>query len=185
MAMPPGGQSSWHHSSDSYQLIDQGERVPWAMLNTPLSRSRLQLTTRSSHSASSWHYVFDVDAEGGAAIWTFHHPELPGGSRRLTWTAATAAHDLVPYPAVHQRGQFGDIAPGALLLATIEVTPGAIAVLDPRGAARVLVRLGGEPDPDWPAGERGVVADQGQVVATFCLPTGGGRVVNKVAVSLP
>lgn len=36
MAMPPGGGSSWFHSSDSYQLLDE-RGVEWAQLNVPLA----------------------------------------------------------------------------------------------------------------------------------------------------
>jgi hypothetical protein len=58
-------------------------------------------------------------------------------------------------------------------------------VVDARGVTRLLVVLGDAPDPSWPAGERGVVAQDGNAVACFCLPTGEGARVRKVATSLP
>jgi hypothetical protein len=53
MAMPPGGGSSWHYTSDSHQLPDKSGAL-WRMASTPLDRSELTFTFRSSHS----HYDF-------------------------------------------------------------------------------------------------------------------------------
>jgi len=71
----------------------------------------------------------------------------------------------------------------ALPLATLEARPSEIALVDARGATRLVVRLGEV--SDWPDGERGVIASGGTTVASFWLPTGEGARVSKVAVSLP
>jgi hypothetical protein len=93
MAMPPGGQSSWHHTSDSFHLLDEGD-VVWGL-----------------------------------------------------------------------------------------VGPDALAVIDARGRARLLVCRGSEADPAWPpGGERGSLAGG---AASFCMPVGPGMRVSAHAVSLP
>jgi hypothetical protein len=184
MAMPPGGGSSWAHSSDSYQILDE-HGAAWAQLNVPLTPASIRLTIRSSHSASEWHFLIDVAAKDGGAMWTYHHPRLPGGRRRLVWTAETPVEQLVPHPDVFPRGQFGRMEEDALPIATVEARAGEVALVDARGATRLVIRLGAAPDPAWPAGERGVVAAGETTIACFCLPTGERMRVHKVAVSLP
>jgi len=184
MAMPPGGGSSWFHSSDSYQLLDE-RGVEWAQLNVPLEPACVTFMVRSSYSASDWFSVFQIAAENGRAKWTFYHPRLPDGTRSLVWGAETPPDQLVPHPDVLPRGQFGRLVEDALPIATLQARQGAVELVDARGILRLLMMLGDAPDPAWPAGERGVVAYGGTTVACFCLPTGEGAGVRKVAVSPP
>jgi len=182
MAMPPGGQSSWFHHADAYQLYDERDQL-WAMLNVPLAAAGVTFGIRTTHSASDWFHLFRIDVESGHARWTFIHPRLPDGQRSLLWTADSPPHELVPHPDVLPRGQFGRLVEDALPLATLEARPSEIALVDARGATRLVVRLGEV--SDWPDGERGVIASGGTTVASFWLPTGEGARVSKVAVSLP
>lgn len=184
--MPPGGGSAWHHSSDSYQMLDDSGAV-WGMANMPLDRGNLTLTLRSSHSHHDFFYVLAVAAEqDGRASFTYHHPALPDGRCRSTWTAATPAAELVPYPAIRQRGQFGRPDDDAPVVATVLARPGDVTVLDGRAVARLHLRLGGDADPAWPAAaERGTIGRGGVAVATFCIPTGPDTPMRITAVSLP
>lgn len=186
MAMPPGGGSAWHHTSDSYQMLDDSGAV-WGMASTPLDRSRLTLTLRSSHSHHDFFSVLEVAAEeDGSASFAYHHPALPEGWRRLTWSAGAAPAELVPYPAIRQRGQFGRVADDAPVIATVLARPDEVTVLDGRAVARLHLRLGGDADPAWPAaGERDTIRRGGVAVAAFYIPTGPDTPMRISAVSLP
>lgn len=140
--MPPGGGSAWHHSSDSYQMLDDSGAV-WGMANMPLDRGNLTLTLRSSHSHHDFFYVLAVAAEQ-------------------------------------------DGSASAPVVATVLARPGDVTVLDGRALARLHLRVGGEPDPTWPAAaERGSIGRGGVAVATFCIPSGPDTPMRITAVSLP
>ncbi|HEY8141661.1 MAG TPA: hypothetical protein VIG06_03285 [Kofleriaceae bacterium] len=149
MAMPPGGQSSWHHTSDSFHLLDEGD-VVWGLVQMPIGRQHLELLLPLT-GPNAFSRVLMVDTEGG----------------RVTFAA--------PVREVRR--------PGGEPVAQIDIRPDALAVIDARGRARLLVCRGSEADPAWPpGGERGSLAGG---AASFCMPVGPGMRVSVHAVSLP
>jgi len=154
MAMPPGGGSSWFHSSDSYQLLGDDGLV-WASLDVPLSRERL--TVAMPYAGSQWDYfhVLSVSTSDGRVLVTAHHP-LMEQPRETVWAADTAPAALVPHRELRRRGKFEGHLPDAPLLATLTAEPGTITLCDARAAPRLQLLRGAR--SAWPTIGAGTTA---------------------------
>jgi len=90
--MPPGGQSPWHHSSDSYHLRGDGDPL-WGIVQLPLSRDRLELLLPLDD-PHSYRRVLAVETGGGGATFEVAERTLRSRGGELVATIEVSAESL-------------------------------------------------------------------------------------------